>query len=65
MVEVKAGISEKERGLQVVCPECASEDMEQVFKAVPFVSGSTGTQGSPVPAARPSAPCGPSCGCFH
>lgn len=64
VLEVKAGISEKERGLDLSCPECASKDMEQVYKSMAFVS--SGARSESVPSfQKPSGPCGSACGCFN
>lgn len=65
VIEVKAGIGEKERGLAVACPQCESMDMEQVYKSMSFLSSGSQKNSAPVPSGRPSGPCGSACGCFH
>jgi len=52
--EVRATVSEKEKGLNVRCRECNSKKMAQVFGSF-AVLGSSGDRGS-------STNCGPSCG---
>jgi len=55
--EVRATISEKERGLKVTCPKCGSKKMAQIF-GVFMVMGSSSSKNN-APMCGPSA--GPSC----
>jgi len=40
--EVRATISEKERGLEVTCPKCGNDNMVQVFGSFAIGGGSKG-----------------------
>jgi putative FmdB family regulatory protein len=52
-IEIEASIEEKEKGINVKCPECGSKDVYRVFDC--FVMGSEDTTDS-------SSSC-PTCGC--
>lgn len=52
--EVRATISEKEKGLKVRCQECGSKKMTQVFGSFAVLSSSGNTSSNTT--------CGPSCG---
>lgn len=54
--EIKASISEKEKGLKVSCPNCGSSRMAQVFGS--FMIKGSGKRKSEQP-----PPCGPNCAC--
>jgi len=55
--EIQVTISEKEKGLKVVCPKCGSRKMAQVFGSF-TVMGSSGNKNNP-PICGPQA--GPGC----
>lgn len=53
-IEVKASISEKEKGLKVICPNCNSSKTAQVFGNIMIMEGSKNKSNFPV--------CGPQSG---
>jgi len=53
-MEVWATISEKEKGLKLVCPKCGSKKMAQVFGSFAVMSSSRGKNNLPI--------CGPQTG---
>lgn len=58
--EVRATISEKERGLKVRCPKCGSNDMVQIFGSFAIMGGSKdGFNPGFTPGCAPTA--GPGC----
>ncbi|MBE7440384.1 MAG: hypothetical protein HS115_18180 [Spirochaetales bacterium] len=63
-MEVKASISQKEKGLDLTCPGCGSHSMQQVFRELSFI-GAGSSSSAKEPAGRPAAPCGSHCGCYH
>lgn len=52
LLEIRATIAEKERGLQVECPACGSRKVTQVFTTV-NVLGRSGGGGAPPPSCGP------------
>ena len=56
-MEVRASISEKEKGLKLTCPSCGSKKMVQVFSSFAVKGSSRG--GNPPPFCGPTA--GPGC----
>jgi len=63
-LEVKASISEKEKGLDLTCPHCGSHSLQQVFRELSFIGAASPSAKAPA-SARPAAPCGSHCGCYH
>ncbi|MCM8760422.1 MAG: zinc ribbon domain-containing protein [Candidatus Omnitrophica bacterium] len=52
-IEIRASISEKEKGLNVVCPKCGSKKVARVFGTF-MIGGSSRKENSP-------AGCAPGC----
>lgn len=57
--EVTATVSEKEKGLEVVCPECGGKQAAQLFNNVFFVKRSGQSANAAVSCCGPNA--GPDC----
>lgn len=58
--EVRATISDKERGLKVICPRCGSNKMVQVFGSFAVMAGSkSGFNAGSMTGCGPNA--GPGC----
>jgi putative FmdB family regulatory protein len=53
-VEVRATISEKEKGLKVTCPKCGSKEMARVFGSFMVMGSSSSKHNLPM--------CGPTAG---
>ena len=53
-MEVWASISEKEKGLKVICPKCGSKKMVQVFGSFAVMGSSSDKNNPPI--------CGPQAG---
>lgn len=53
-IEISATISEKEKGLKVICPKCKSSKTAQVFGNIMVMSGSGSKNNPPI--------CGPRAG---
>lgn len=51
--EVKATLTEKAKGLEVFCPRCANQDVQQVFRTISVKRGGI----------RGASACDPSSGC--
>ncbi len=58
LLEIRATIAEKERGLDIKCPHCGSTRATQVFTTVNVLTGS-GTGGFLPPGCGPNS--GPGC----
>lgn len=54
--EVSASISQKEKGLEIVCPKCGGSEAVQLFNNVNFVKSGGGSANS---AFKSSGGCGP------
>lgn len=59
-IEISATISEKEKGLKVICPKCKSSKTAQIFGNIMVMGGSkAGFNPGSIPGCGPTA--GPGC----
>lgn len=58
MLEIRATIAEKERGLQVECPACGGAKVTQVFTTVNVITRSARGSGAPPPFCGPGSRAG-------
>ncbi|MGQ9694016.1 MAG: FmdB family zinc ribbon protein [Thermodesulfobacteriota bacterium] len=47
-MEVQASVSEKVKGLKLICPKCGSKKMAQVFSGFSVLGSSRGGTGGPI-----------------